>query len=162
MPDHDQTMTDIEIDKRMFDSLQITAYQTKDGDVEIRVIKDGMGKTECVAHLVEDNRRGVTEGTWYLPFRVEDLRSLEVAGVMEGEIGYIREIRESMGEGDENLTYDRLQANDEYPSYRVNNRMPEVSMKAMKAGNDGFTGLNVLYGEDWLHAIREYFERRSE
>ena len=162
---HDDTTDDthrIEIDSRMFDGLEITAYKTADDTIEVRVIRDGFGKTECVAHLVEDGRRGVTEDTWYLPFRVEDLRSLEVTGVMDGEIGYIREIEETDVDHAENLTFDRLRATDDYPSHRVNNRMPEVSMKALKDGGDGFIGLKVLYGEEWLHGLRDYFERRAD
>ena len=165
MTDHNQAADDTDrltIDSRDFRALEITAYQTRDGEVEIRVIRDGVGKRECVAHLVEDGRQGVTEGTWYLPFRVEDLRALEIEGVRDAEIGYIREIEDTDVEHAENLTYDRLRGTDDYPSHRVNNRMPESSFKTMKATEDGFTGLRVLYGEDWLHAIRAYFERRAD
>lgn len=150
---------DITLDSRMFDALEITAYTTVEDRIEVRVINDGMEVTECVAHLVEDNRIDVKEGNWYLPFMTEEFRMLEVSGVMDGEIGHIRRIEDHDGE---NVVYDRIADDDDYPGMMIENRMPEMSFKAMKAEKDGFTGLRVIYGEEWLEAIIRYLESRAE
>lgn len=135
------------LDSRQFDSIEIQAVQTDGGNLEVHVFDQSAGRKRRVAHLVEDGRVNPKAGAFYLPFRIEDHTRLDELGIMPAEIGHIRDIDPLARE---EVEYDRLNPNTDYPEHCYGNRMPESSFEAMQRENDGFTGLRVKFGEDYL------------